>query len=617
MKTPKLFPIEIAGHLFQKRILKRVHTAGDRKFLEALYQPGAGGMRRRITDLGDQDLRRLAGLAKSIAANRGVVQVPKLIILGVIVAAAIVFNLAFKNALLTRALVAGLEGVFGARAEVAGLDFRVLGGSIACDAISVADRDRPMRNLFELGTTELSIDVFRLIEGSVIIRNLECRDVRWDTPRTSSGALAPKPAEDAAADAEAAQAGTEIADGSGFLADLDIPGLVDREVGTLASPGQIAESNAKLSRIAEAGKARIAKNRGDVEALAGQIEEIKAFDYAAVKTARDAQEIVDAIAAAGPRVKSLTKELETASRDLAVDSRQLTTEQAALRAAIAADVGMLQKKLDLSPARWKGIAAKLAAQALEKYLGAYARYTTLAWDAAVSLVRRSREGTPKRKPLDRTGRTVVFPGASRPRFHLVNASFSVGERADLPGLEASLRDVTSDPDLVGRPAALEASATVDRMRLALSATVDARTGAAAAIHANLSAENLALALRDGIEAVGLSSLSGTATLRTDFTLAAAGTATGGGSVALRDRLSWRSRPTIRSRRPSRRRCAPCPRDRGFLVHHRARCRARHRDPHEPRRRPVEEDRRAARPRDRGRARRHRGRGRASAGNQPG
>jgi hypothetical protein len=187
MKAPKLFPSVIAERLFQKRILERVHTVGDRKFLETLYQPGAGGMRRRKTDLGEQDLRRLAGLAKSITANRGVVQVPRLIILGVIVAAAIVVNLAFKNALLTRALVAGLEGVFNARAEVAGLDFRVLGGSIAIDAIAVADRDRPMRNLFELGPTELSIDVFRLFEGSVIIRNLECRDVRWDTPRAASG----------------------------------------------------------------------------------------------------------------------------------------------------------------------------------------------------------------------------------------------------------------------------------------------------------------------------------------------------------------------------------------------------------------------------------------------
>jgi len=537
-KTPKLFPAEIGERLFQKRILKRVHTAGDRKFLETLYPPGPGGMRRRKADLGDQDLRRLAGLAKSIAANRGVVQLPKLIILGVVVAAAIVFNLAFKNALLTRALVAGLEGVFGARAEVAGLDFRVLGGSIGIDAIAVADRDRPMRNLFELGRTELSIDAFRLLEGSVIIRNLECRDVRWDTPRATSGALA---AEDVEKNAEAPVAGAESAGGGGalsaavgFVADLDIPGLIDREMSSLASLKKLEESNARLTRAAETWKTRIAKNRGDVEALAGQIEQIKAFDYATVKTAKDAQEIVEAIAAAGPRVKSLTKELETASRDLVADSRLATAEQAAVKGAIAADVGMLQKKLDLSPARWKGFAATLAERALEKYLGNYARYAIRAWDAVDSLVRRSREGAPKERPLDRAGRTVVFPGASRPRFHLVNASFSVAERGDFPGIDASVSDVTSDPDLVGRPATMEASAAVDRMRFALSATVDTRTSAAAAARVNVSADNLPLALGEGLEAVRIESLSGMATLQTDLFLTTTGAAAGGGSAAVRD-----------------------------------------------------------------------------------
>jgi uncharacterized protein (TIGR03545 family) len=539
MKVPKLFPVEIAERVFQTRILKRIHTVGDREYVETLYPPAKDRTRRRKADLGEQDLRRLAGLAKSIAANRGVVQVPKLIILGVILAAAIVFNLAFKNTLLTRALVAGLEGVFGARAEVAGLNFRLLGGSIAIDTIAVADRDRPMRNLFELGTTELAVDVFRLIEGSVIIRNVECRDVRWDTPRTSSGALAATGSDGSTATDEAqsgdAVGGAGVLEAAkGFVDDLDIPGLVDREVGTLASPKRIEESNAKLTRTADAWAARLEKDRTDVETLAAQVEEIRTFDYASIKTAKDAQRLVDAIAAAAPRVKSFTKELEAASRDLVADSRQVTAEQAALRGAIAADVASLQKKLDLSPARWKGLAAKLADRALERYLGTFARYARKAWDAGVNLVRRSREGAPKAKPLARAGRTVVFTGAGRPGFHLVNAAFSSAMRTDFPGLEATLVDITSDPDLVGRPAVLAASAAADSMRISLSVTMDARTGAPLPISAKLSAENVAIALREGLEVAGLASLSGTATLRTDLAFSAGGAASGSGSLTVRD-----------------------------------------------------------------------------------
>ena len=124
--APRLFPTRIPETRFRNRILSRVYTTGDREFLLGLYETAADGTRQRKEALSAPEVKRLAGLAKSIAANRGVVQRPKLIILAVIVAAAIVFNLLFKNVLLTRALVAGLEGIFGARAEVAGLDFRLL-----------------------------------------------------------------------------------------------------------------------------------------------------------------------------------------------------------------------------------------------------------------------------------------------------------------------------------------------------------------------------------------------------------------------------------------------------------------------------------------------------------
>jgi uncharacterized protein (TIGR03545 family) len=535
-----MFPVEIDDRAFASRILKRVHTAGDREFLERLYPAAGDGKRRRRADLDAADARRLAGLAKSIGANRGVVQVPKLVILGVVVVAAVVFNLAFKNPLMTRALVAGLEGVFGARAEVSGLDFRLLGGRIAIDAVAVADRDRPMRNLFELGPTEISIDVFQLIAGNVIVRELACRDLRWDTARAVSGELPGAAPADGAAAADAGEAGAE-GDGSGgvlsvardLAAGLDIDGLVEREAAALASPRQVEAAKDALAGPLDAWTARVAKDGADVEALASAVGEIRAFDLATVKTAKDAKELVDALGTAVPRAASLAKELETAGRDLAADANRVAAARAAIDAAVRSDVAALQGKLDLSPARWKGLAGSLADRALERYLGGWARWARRAWDAAVALVRRSREGAPKAKPLARAGRTVRFPGADRPGFHLVHAAFSLPARDGLPALEATLADVTGDPDLVGRPAVLDAAAVAGATRIALYVGIDARTGADEAVRGTVSADNVSVALREGLEAAGLASLSGTADLRTDLALVPGGGVRGGGSVVLR------------------------------------------------------------------------------------
>lgn len=532
-RPPKLFPVAIPETRFHKSILRRVHTAGDREFLLGLYALEADGNRHRKQALDERELQRLRSLAKSVGANRGFVQVPKLIVLAVIVAVVIVFNLLFKNALLTRALVAGLEGVFGARAEVAGLDFRVLGGSIAIDRVSVADRERPLRNLFEIGRTELSIDVFRLFEGSVIVRDLVCRDVRWDTERATSGALAK------VAEAEGPAAGAEPSEGildkaKGLVQGFDIPGLVDREIDALSSPKRIADANARLSVVADTWSARVAKDHADLEALAAEVERIAAFDLSTVKTAKDAQEIVEAIAGAAPAVRSLTNELTAAGRDLAAETKRIQAERAGLQAAIASDAAALGAKLDLSQGGWKNLASTLASQVLERYLGSYATWVIRAKDAAVGLVQRPRSGGKKEKPLGRGGRTVAYPGASRPRFLVENAAFSVAERADLPRIEGSLSDLTTDPDLVGRPIDVSAAVAAGVKALSLDATIDTRTGEPGGTRVALAADNWDLGLNEGLEPLGIDTLAGIASIRTEVSLVAGGAILGTGAVTVRD-----------------------------------------------------------------------------------
>jgi len=532
VRPPKLFPVSMPEARFQKAILSRVYTAGDREFLLGLYALEADGSRRRTAELAEPEARRLAGLAKSIAANRGVVQVPKLVVLAVVVVAVIAFNLLFKNALLTRALVAGLEGVFGARAEVAGLDFRLLGGTIAIDRIAVADREAPMRNLFELGRTVLAVDAFRLLEGSVIVRDLVCRDVQWGTPRATSGALVKTEAADAETPAEPSEGIVDKA--KGLVRGLDVPGLVDREIGALSSPKRIADANTRLAASVDSWRARIEKDHADLLTLQAQVEKIQAYDLSSVKTAADAKELVDAIAAAAPAAQSLTKELSAAGRDLAAETKRLQAEQAALKSAVEADTAALAAKLDVGSGGWRNLASTLASRVLEKYLGPYATWAIRAKDAAIGLGRQRTAEDKPAKALGRRGRTVLFPGSSRPRFHLENASFSVAERPNLPRIEGSLRDLTSDPDLVGRPIDVTAAAAAGITALSLAATIDTRTGEPEGTRLDFAADNWDVDLREGLESLGIDSLAGVASIRTGLALASGGPARGSGTVKARD-----------------------------------------------------------------------------------
>jgi uncharacterized protein (TIGR03545 family) len=535
-KAPKLFDVRIPEKRFQKKILRRVYTVGDRDFLLGLYVPQPDGTRLRSTEPSEQEVKRLAILAKSIARNKGLVQAPKLVILAVIIAGILVFSIFFKNAAVSKALRGGLESIFGARAEVAGLDFRPLRGSIGIDRIAVADKEAPFSNLFELGRIEVSIDTLRLLEGRVLIRNLEASDLRWGTPRQTSGALATAASAPVAGTGkqEAEEAlGAEDATGRGeFLQALDVPSLVDEQTAKLASVKRIAEANARLRGLAAAWSGRLDKSRATIGSLAPRVEEVRGLDPSSLATPANAQKLAALLKDTLPQVRSLTTELTDASKGLAADMRTLEAERAALTASIETDVALLKSKLDLSSGGFKSLASSLVSRLLQRYLGAFYGYAIRGRDAAIGLIQR-RGSEEKKKPLARHGRTVWFPGAVYPRFLLSSARFSIGERPGFPRLEASVQDITSDPDLVDRPISLRADGRLEGKELSLQGTIDTRSRRHTDAEVSLRADNWGVAFREGLGSLGIRSVEGTAGIRTELRLAAAGGADGEGSIALR------------------------------------------------------------------------------------
>lgn len=133
--APRMFPVEMPERRFQAAILPRVHIESDRAFLLSLYRR-EGEVRRRQQALAPQDAMRLAGLARSIGRNRGVVRRGRLSVLLAIVALVTAFSLLFKNRLLENALEKGTPG---------GLQRPGRGGPPRRAAHRRPDRDRSRR----------------------------------------------------------------------------------------------------------------------------------------------------------------------------------------------------------------------------------------------------------------------------------------------------------------------------------------------------------------------------------------------------------------------------------------------------------------------------------------
>jgi uncharacterized protein (TIGR03545 family) len=512
MKIPKLFNAEIKERRFKRKILRRIYIESERELVLRLYTRGPEGRYRRALDLSEEDGKRLKELARSIKKNKGVVRTGKVSLIAILVAAVLVFNFGFKNRLLERALERGLEAVFSARAEVEQLDFRILAGRLFFAHLSVADREQPLRNLFELGATEVDLNTAELLKAKVVVTNLETREIRWHTPRQSSGAL-PE-------DRETEQtAGQPAAGRDGFsldLGSLDAKALIDAQLAKLSSPVRIAELNGQLQNLQVRWQDTVEQGRADVDELAGRIDSVRSIDVGSLDTVPELQQAVTDIQQAAAAVDRIGDDLQAAERRIKEDRQEIASARRAFEEALDADMAYLSSLSDLSSGELKNLVSDLVAGYLEQSLGRAYGYAQQARSYAERLITRKKEKRGDREEANRMQRGVDVPFATLeyPRFLLENADVSVQGASRV--IQGTLQNLSSNPDLIGRPITFTFDSTEGQKKLTVEGVLDSRERRDTDLKLGLQAAGFTFELSEGLEDLGLSSLAAEYRFRTEF-----------------------------------------------------------------------------------------------------
>ena len=259
VKLPKMFRKPIPKKRFEKKILRRIYLAKERDFLLSLAKQDEQERYVISGELSKAEAKHLATLAKSIRKNRGLVTGWKAAILAVIIGSLLVFNFLFKDRLAEAGMEAALENVFRARAEAEGVHLSLFRGSLSFESLSVADRDKPMENLFELSRSELRVNIWELLKKRLVIERAVCSGIRLGTPRDSSGALP---------EAETTEAGFSPGDSSSSGLGALLAGFVFLDwLGLWGSLGVAVALNAAARRTE-----RVVIVRVQLDASAGDAE---------------------------------------------------------------------------------------------------------------------------------------------------------------------------------------------------------------------------------------------------------------------------------------------------------------------------------------------------------
>ena len=244
-KLPRLLKKSYTQEKLTKKILNKIYIPADKDFVQQFFysdetmqspdanelnthaqnaqiMPNAGSSSSKQTQraqaqqtlaiprnmqIAVKDFKRLKLIAKEVKRQKfGIKLIPLAAVVGAIAALCIVVSV-FKNTIVKRAIVSGMQAVFQAKTDIGYLDFDIFGAKLQIKDLQQANKNDVMKNIFQVGELTFDFNLTELLRGKFDAENLIIADVLTGTERTTSGYIPPKKSR-------------EEQKNSGFIADM-------------------------------------------------------------------------------------------------------------------------------------------------------------------------------------------------------------------------------------------------------------------------------------------------------------------------------------------------------------------------------------------------------------
>jgi uncharacterized protein (TIGR03545 family) len=538
-KAPSFYKKTLTEKKLQGRYLKHIEQKADKDFIRSCYEEREGLYYIRA-GLNEKEVKRLKALQKDIKTNRkSTVNFLPLGIAAALVAALVVFFGFFANPLLERALEAGLEAVFEARVDADNFRLSLIKFEVSMDGLTIANRDSPMKNLFQFSRMAIRLKPQAILRGKVYIEELRADAIRFGTDRTVSGALPDKPPKEKPA--------REKADSPPLvdLSNFDAAALLNREFDKLKTPKIYDEAIRAYKTAAEKWKAQADAARQKALELQSQAKPLIALNINDYK--RLDRETIEKARATIEQITAMVRSIEEASDQV---NGMVSGIQADINSAsglvrdagnnVSADLAHLRSYLDLGSGAAMDVLEPVVRDVLsdsaETYLDLGLRGLEILEKVKTMQARQPKTAkAPKEKAVKFTGRDVVFPTRAYPRFYLGTLASDVVTPNNWHwGFD--LEGVSSDPDLSGRPTtlalSLEESGGGLQRALMFKGLADFRSNAKERFNANFEGGGFPVSLGGQLSKVGIGGYSGDANFALGVTGSTDGSFTGGGKISL-------------------------------------------------------------------------------------
>lgn len=397
--------------------------------------------------------------------------VPITAILGLIIA----YFTFFFDGHMRRALEYVGTQVNGAEVNVGYLSLSLLNASLEIRGIQVTDKEKPHRNLIQVGQINFKLLWDALLRAKLVIEESSILDIQALTPRKKTGYLVPPPPPSQAKDSvvneaqEAVLSQTKKQYDKNFLGDLaTVIGGVDPKDQLKNLQTQL-KTDVRIKELEQEFRTKQEKWNERIKQMP-QSEELKAYE-ARIKALKfdvnNPAEFAKSIKEADKIVKEIdqkVKLVEQTSKELDSDAQSYKNAFKDLENMVNEDLKDLQTRFKIPDLDPKAFSQQLFMGMIEKRIAGFSKYIAVAREympPPKTKEEKAAAQAAKIVPRQRgEGRNIRFPVTTGyPLFWWKHAAISseLGQSEYSGDIKGELRDVTTDPVYLKRPAVLRLS----------------------------------------------------------------------------------------------------------------------------------------------------------------
>lgn len=502
-KLPGIFKKTYKEKAYSKNLLKKFYIEADKKFVEKLYSPSQDKKGRNImvcnksAEITKADLKRYKLIAKQIKMQKGGIKLVPLIAVAVLVAVLSAGVSLFKNIIIEKAITSAMQGIFGAKTDIAKVDFQFFNASLEINGLEQANKDSPMKNLFQIDSIKTSFNLTDLLRGKFHAENLSIEGVAIDTERKKSGELPIKPAKtteekqtESALSAKKQELSEEASAKLKEMFDSYNPEkMLENLQNELKSPAVASQISTDVQQKVEKWSSLPAELQEKVNAFSKNVNDIANTDFSKINDVAKLKSTLEKINSTAKSGEELKKLIEKSNSDLFSDSKAIADYSNKIQTAIKSDYALVDSKISemksvLSPAGLNEIMTNAVQSVLYQMCGKYYPYISNGLNAALSAQKssseketeKSAEKTEKTVMTRHPGRTVFFKQDTVPTLFIENVTASGYEyKTDNLLFKGNAKNIANNQNMTGKPTDISADFKIAGNPNNASVKIDART----------------------------------------------------------------------------------------------------------------------------------------------